>query len=226
MVSMFQNAPMMPHLTFFEESVEDRTLSLEAGRRISKSVDMVTVKQPGSKDDVTWEAVQWLARLPQNPNWKPEWIDRAKLMYRQFKEGLEITQIGTHIRMWPPISKAEAETLIAAGLRTVEELAAANEQVIGRIGIGGRDMKQRAQAWLDSAAKDGRGAAELAVLRDQNAKQSEQIAALMVKVNQLLAAQPQGVIGQEAPMPTVTAAIPTPVAEAAAATPKDEELFG
>lgn len=187
MVSMLATIPLMPHLTFSEESVEDRTLSLAAGRLVSKSVDMVTIRQPGCKDDVSREAVPWLEALHQNPNWQPEWVERAKSMYRQFKEGLEITQVGTHIRMWPPISKAEAETVMSAGLRTVEELAGANEQVLSRIGMGARALKDKARAWLDSAEKDGRGAAELNVLREQNAQQSAQIAELVAKLNQMLA---------------------------------------
>ena len=233
MVSMLSTAPVMPHLFFEEESVEDRNASLAAGGLISKSVDMVTIRQPGSKDDVKREAGPWLATLPQNPNWSPEWVERAKAMYKQFKEGLEITQVGTHVRMWPPISKAEAETLMAAGLRTVEELALANEQSISRIGIGGRDLKQRAQAWLDSASKDGRAAGELAVLREANAKQGEQIADLMAKLNQLLAAQAPtqgvGVATYVASVPTSAASGPAPgviktVEIPAAETVKDDFL--
>ena len=195
MVAMLSTAPQMPHLFFDEKSVEDRTASIAENRLIMKSVDIVTIRQPGAKDDVEKEALPWLESLHQNANWAPEWVERAKSMHRQWKSGQEITQVGTHVRMWPPVSKAEADMLIAAGVRTVEELSAANEQIIGRIGIGGRDLKNRAIAWMDSAAKDGRGAEELNALRVQNEAQSKQIADLMQKMNQLLAAVP-------APTPT------------------------
>jgi hypothetical protein len=197
MVSMLSTAPQMPHLFFSEDSIEDRGASIAAGRLVSKPIDKVTIRQPGSKDDVEKEAEPWLETLHQNPNWAPEWVERAKSMYRQWKAGQEITQVGTHIRMWAPVSKSEAEMLIAAGVRTVEELASANEQIISRIGIGGRDLKNRAIAWMDSAAKDGRGAEELNALRVANEAQSKQIADLMQKMNQLLATAPAPIAAPE-----------------------------
>ncbi len=191
-VSMMGDARSRPPFIRFEErSVEDRDATIASGGLKMKAVDWVIVSQPGSKDTVEKEAKQWLEAAKHNPNFDPAWVDRFHTYYRMWKEGQEITPDGTHVRMWAPISKAEAEQLIASGLRTVEDLAIANEQALQAYGIGARGLQQKARAWLESAAKTGKTAEEITHLRAKTESQDKQIEELREKIRQLARSAPK-----------------------------------
>lgn len=180
-----------PNVSFEERSVEDRAASIESGGLQMKSVDYVVLNQPGSKDSVEREAAPWLENLHQNPNFDRLWVERVRETYKLWKAGHEVTPDGTHIRMWAPISKAEAETLIAAKLLTVEDLANANEDSLRRIGIGARALKMKAIAWLEAAQKTGKTAEEITHLRAKAEIQEKQIEELREKIRQLARANEQ-----------------------------------
>ena len=101
---------------------------------------------------------------------------------------------GTSVRNWPVLSPAQTQTLIAAHVMTVEDLAIANEEVIMRLGMGGRALKQRAVDWLQAASSTGKTAEQLTALQVENealkasnAKMDEQLALLKNQVAALMA---------------------------------------
>lgn len=191
-VSMMGDARSRPPFIRFEErSVEDRDATIASGGLKMKAVDWVIVNQPGSKDTVEKEAKQWLDAAKHNPNFPPEWVDRFHTHYKMWKEGQEITPDGTHVRMWAAISKAEAEQLIASGLRTVEDLAIANEQALQAYGMGARGLQLKARAWLEAAAKTGKTAEEITHLRAKTEIQDKQIEELREKIRQLARPAPK-----------------------------------
>ena len=97
-----------------------------------------------------------------------------------------MTPMGFPIRQWAAVSKAQAENLVLARVMTVEELAAASEEVISRIGMGGRALKDKAVAWLESSK--GNKGEELAALRAQNADLQAQLQNQSSKIAELEAA--------------------------------------
>ena len=58
--------------------------------------------------------------------------------------------------------------MLSLHIRSVEDLAAANEEVLARIGMGGRALKQRAVDWLTSAGSTGKASEELSALKASN----------------------------------------------------------
>lgn len=154
-----------PYVVFQERSVEDRKATMEQGRYVARPQDWAIVRQAGSKDASEIEVNDWLDRISKNPGFPKEWVTAFKDAYAQWKKGHEPVPNGTHIRQWPQISPAQAEMITACGVLTVEDLAAANEPTLQRLGMGSRDLKSKAQAWLDSASKIGSVAEELASLR-------------------------------------------------------------
>ena len=188
---MSAGEPRPPHVFFEERSVEDREQSIATGAVKMTSVDYVIVQQPGSKDTVEKEAKIWLEAAKHNPNFPPVWVDRFHAQYKLWKEGHEPTPDGTHVRMWAAVTKAEAETLINAGIKTVEDLAAANEEALRRVGIGARSLQQKARAWVEAAAKTGATAEEITQLRVMNEAQQKQIEDLREKIRKLAQAQGQ-----------------------------------
>lgn len=154
-----------PYVQFQERAVEDRKATMETGRYVARPQDWAIVRPAGSKDSAEIEVADWFDRISKNPGFPKEWVTGFKDMYAQWKKGQEPVPHGTHIRQWPQISPAQAEMITSCGVLTVEDLATANEQILQRLGMGSRDLKAKAQAWLDSATKIGSVAEELASLR-------------------------------------------------------------
>lgn len=174
-----------PYVKFEERSFEDRAASEKEGRLIMKSVDYAVIRQTGSKDTFEKDAKEWLNTLKNNTDMHPDWITQFHRQFEAYKSGQEITPMGTHVKTWPLISKAQCDMLLNANLRTVEDVAGANEDSLRHVGIGARELQQKARAWLDSASANGKGAQELVSLRVTTEDQAAQIVALTKIVNDL-----------------------------------------
>jgi len=100
---------------------------------------------------------------------------------------------GLPIDQWPPISRAMAMTLYTMNIQTVEMLAEVNDNHIGSLGQQGRELREKAKAYLalakDSAATHAY-AAENKALKDNQAEMQRQIADLASKLERALA-EPQ-----------------------------------
>jgi hypothetical protein len=178
-----------PYVVFQSRAVEDRKATMETGKYTAKTEDWAVIRQAGDKDSAECEATAWLERIAKNPGYKPEWVEGYRRQFKEWKQGHEPSLNGTSIRLWPAISPGQAETLNAMAVMTVEDLAAANDTVLQRIGMGAQDLKRKARAWLDSATKVGITAEELASLRVQNELLLEQNNELRTLLLQMRATQ-------------------------------------
>src|SRR5262249_28043213 len=70
--------------------------------------------------------------------------------YEAFTAGREVTVDGTPIESWTEMAMELRQHLKERGVATVEQLAAANEQLLQMIGAGGRDAQNRARRWLEA----------------------------------------------------------------------------
>ena len=170
-----------PHVRFETRSEEDRAASIEQGRKIYRDRDWVIITPPGGKDVVENHAEQWLTNIrdrSQVGQYDPEWVDTFSKMYSLFKEGKELPEEGTPLRMSTTIfTPAEIANCLAVNIRTLEQLAGANEEAMARIGMGGRALKLRAQ----EAIKIGEGkgdALKVEALSVENAELKQRIADL------------------------------------------------
>lgn len=145
--------------------------SEEEGRYICVDVDMVTVRQIGSPDSAIFEVKPWLeqqaievksGRLPRTH------LEQYRKAYAAWKEGREMPLEGTPIRGWAMISTAQSETIIRAGVRTVEDLAAMNAEACSRVGMGAIKLKQTAAAWIAQAQDKGPLTAQMVGLQQEN----------------------------------------------------------
>ena len=165
-----ENRP--PFVTFEIRAVEDRDATIEAGHYVAKDVNYALIRPVGSKDCVERVADEWFAQLDRDTasgRFPREWLLAFKGVYKDWKEGNETPLSGTPIVTWPGVSPAQAKNLIALRVFTVEDLAAANEEVMGRVGMGCRALKQKAIDWLATAGDSGKVVAELEALRAANA---------------------------------------------------------
>jgi hypothetical protein len=184
-----------PYVEFETRSVEDRAQTEKFGSKQYRNEDYVIVRQAGEKDTMERNAEDWLRSISQNPNYDPMWVQRFHSMYQQFKAGQEVTPNGTHVRMWGAITPAERDTLIAARILTVEDLAGANEQALRLLGMGARVLQQKARDYVKAATDTGKTVEELASLRADKEYKDTQIAELKAQMAlmsaQLAALQPK-----------------------------------
>lgn len=149
-----------PYVRFELGTAEDRNASIEQGRYIARDVERVIIMAAGSKDTVEHDAIPWLAGIEERarkypPEYNPEWAAYFRAAYNAWKEGQEAPVNGTSIRAWALLSPAQVQNLTSCRVLTIEDLAAANEEVLRQIGMGGRDLKNKAIAHLEQATGSG-----------------------------------------------------------------------
>lgn len=159
-----------PYVTYETKAIEDRAATIEAGFYKTRDVDFAIVTPQGSKDRTERNVKEWFAQLEQmvqENRFPREWMTAFRGSYAAWKEGREIPVDGTSVMYWPVASPSQVKSLLDAKLRTVEDLAAANEESIHRLGMGGRALKDKAVAWLAAASGPGKVSEELTALRTQ-----------------------------------------------------------
>jgi hypothetical protein len=169
MVQKLEERP--PFVRFEVRAEEDRAASLEAGHYVGRDVHYALITPMGSKDCIERKADEWFEKLRGDVaegRCPKEWFNGFREAYKDWCEGRETPISGTPITDWPPASPAQVKSLLSLHIRTVEDLASANEEVLGRLGMGGRALKQRAVDWLASASSSGKVSADLTALRAAN----------------------------------------------------------
>lgn len=153
-----------PYLTFERRAVEDRNASNAAGHYVSRDVDFVVLTRPGSRDTVEKEVDGWLkdcAAHVKNQRMPGTWLTAFRDAYASWKAGEEIPEKGTPVKGWPVLSPSAQKDLVAAGIRTVEDLAEIPDQDLQGICIGAAQFKAKAKAWLLAAKDTGKLAEQL-----------------------------------------------------------------
>lgn len=171
------------HVTFYMDAQEDPAATRKEGRPMFKDVEMVKIliagdpkssliapaHSSGQRDPMTGEPLTYAQRFPEH--------------YRYFKDGQDQMRAdGTPLAEVPWLTAARREELKAVNVRTVEALAGLDGTMLQRLGMGARDLKTKAQAWLDAAA----GSAVESRLAGENAELRERMEAMQAQINQLL----------------------------------------
>lgn len=160
-----------PYVRFVLKPVEDRNESLAAGHYVARDEIFAIITPQGSKDLIERKATEWLEILRQQvaeQRYQPEWLRAHKEAFEAFKADREPPLNGTSIKMMTMLSPSQVEALMHLRVVTVEDLAAANEETISRIGMGGRALKQKAQEWLSSANGTGKQVERIVALQQEN----------------------------------------------------------
>lgn len=179
-----------PYVSFEVQAVEDRQASIEAGHYVAKDVVYAIVTPAGSKDRIPRVASEWLAMLAeqvQQQRFPGEWLNAFREAYKAFCEGREAPLNGTALRDWPVISPAQLQQLLNFSVRTVEDLAVANEETLSRLGMGGRALKQKAIEWLDASKGIGAQAEMITAIKLENAQLKETVNAQAAAIAELRA---------------------------------------
>ena len=151
-------------------------LSEKEGRPIHEEVEMVEIIKPGGRDIVVREATD-----RDRQNYHRE--------YQAFKAGNAETFVnGTPVKEWPQVSVSMVATLHHLKIYSVEQLAALSDGDLQFLGMGGRELRTKAQAFLKAAKEQGAFqsmAVENEKLKSQLAEQSDLISKLSTRLEQL-----------------------------------------
>ena len=142
---------------FYTRQVEHKAKSLEAGRPIFVDVDYVEIRIAGDNKNVIDRKVS------------QKDINRWPREYKKFKEGVSDHLEGTPIDQWTSISASRAKELQAVNVFTVEQLSQVSDSSLGMIGMDGRSLRTRAQAFIKQSKEQGfaeRVAYENQILKD------------------------------------------------------------
>lgn len=166
MISLMAERP--PYVQFERRAVVDTTATQEAGHPVYTDMDVALVTPAGSKDMIEKIVSEWLPdveRKAAKGEYNPQWANHFRALYEAWCKQEAAPEFGNSIKMWPGATPAQIRSILAANIRTVEDLAAANEQALAYIGMGGRALKDRAAAWLAEATTKGIVTQENATLK-------------------------------------------------------------
>lgn len=166
MPTISENRP--PYVTFELRAVEDREASIKEGHYMAHDVAYAIITPQGSKDRIERVAKEWFTMLEQqvqSNRFPREWARAYKAAFEEWEAGNEPAVNGTDVKNWPVLSPSQLRACLELRLRTIEDVAAMNEESILRLGMGGRALKAKAQDWLDSAASIGKQVEGVAALR-------------------------------------------------------------
>lgn len=149
--------------------VQNEQKSAEAGRPIYEEKEFVRIVVPGDRNSIVFQPAT------------DEHRRRFPRAYEAFKNRTQIANDGTPLEHWPPLNRGLCMTLKAAHIHTVEALAQVSDANLQSLGMGMRELRDQARAYIQSAkdvAAIHKLAAENQRLREQMAEQQRQIAEL------------------------------------------------
>jgi hypothetical protein len=181
-----------PYVQFETRALPDRAASEASGRVVFKDVDFVMITPSGSRDIVEKIAEEWLREINKkalDDLYPVLWAQHFRAKFDEWKKGNELPENGLALKMWPIITPAELQHCLNANVRTVEDLAQLNEEGMALIGMGGRSLKQKAEAYIQAANNGGKlaeriGSLEVALstLTEQLAREREKNAELEAEI--------------------------------------------
>ena len=160
---------------FSRVPVKNHEKSDKAGSDIFQEEIHVQILMPGDPLSIPQRRV----KLADGTVVGQEWIEGYPKEWAAFEAGSEQIPDGTPLSEWPRCTVSLKATLNAIHIYTVEQLAAANEAALDRIGMGARKLQAEARAFVETrenSAASMRHAAEAEAARAAMAKMTDEMA--------------------------------------------------
>lgn len=177
---------------FRTDSKKNEVKSAKEGRPIFDDVELCEIRIAGNRQTVGVYPAHAFSHNEQNPDGTVEpytYAQRFAPQYRRFKEKRLQVKEGTPLDELPFLPESKRSELKALSIHTAEALAALDGPELKNLGMGGREWKEQALAYLDKAkgsASTTKQAKEIAALK-------EQIAALQAQVGEQAVPKSAGV---------------------------------
>ncbi len=173
------------HVEFFMDTKESKRESEEQGRPIFKDVEKVRIRMAGDKGtELVAPAHSGSSVRDPVTNRRLTYAELHRKPYEAFKANVEYMGEGTPLRELPFISNARAKELNALNIYSAEALAQLDGDALKRAGMGTRDLKNQAKAYLDKAASG----AIISGVTQENEALRKQVEELTARMDQLSAA--------------------------------------
>lgn len=168
----------------------NQTASEAEGRPVHDKVLVGYLIIPGSKDQPskTIETHKPDGTISHDGVWSQKYADYIET----FKKTGEGSGIGTPLKSWPAMEIDIVANMVAAKVFTVEALAELPDSALGRLGMGAREWRTKAKAYLENAkgpAEAQRLAVENARLKDDMERMQATVGLLSAKLDELMAAK-------------------------------------
>jgi hypothetical protein len=163
------------YVEFSNEPVKMEFESEQQGRPIFKEMPYIRIMFPGDRTKEVFRPVEM------GDYERPGDPERFPKQWARFQNQEKQVADGTPVEQWAVLNRSEALALKAVGVFTVELLASLPDQALHGVGLGGRELREKARNWLKQAT-DGsevtRLTAENKALRDDLEMVKKQIAEL------------------------------------------------
>lgn len=162
---------------FYNLPILNEAKSKESGRPVYDDLEVCEQKYAGDRQKVgVFPAHEpFKKHVDPNTGFAVPWTYAMEYpeQFKAFRNGEAQAQSGTPIEELPFLTQSKRLELKALNIFTAEALAALDGQPLKMLGPGGRELKDKAQAYLDNAAGSADTAAlaaEVARLREENAR--------------------------------------------------------
>lgn len=164
------------YVEFENVAVFQEAESEKEGRAIYKEVPHVKILFPGDRTKSVCRPIK-----ENNDSSGPSDAERFPRQWTAFLAQQEQTAEGTPLTEWAMITKSQALELKSLHIHTVDALAILPDDRLQKMGIGARDLREKAKTWLDMA-NGGSQVSQLVnenkILKDDMALLKQQLAEL------------------------------------------------
>jgi hypothetical protein len=141
------------HIEFKHEPVRNEARTRQEGRPIFEDREMVVVKFVGDRrKELVAPAGERFVRDRASGRWLT-YAEAFPRHYQAFRDGQCALVEGTPLREAGFLKPAQVKEFEALNLHTVEQLAAVEGAALQRLGLYGRDRKNQAMQYLESASE-------------------------------------------------------------------------
>jgi hypothetical protein len=124
---------------FYMEAIKNEEESLAQGRPIFNDREFIKIIPVGDRNTVICEPVT------------EEHRHRFANQYAAFKNQQIQPQSGTPLEEWAPLTKSQVMTMKAVNVHTVEQLAAVSDGNLTNLGMGARELREKAIVYIETA---------------------------------------------------------------------------
>lgn len=125
---------------FFAHQVKDTAKSEALGRPAYRTVDCVSIVIPGDNGNIVERRV------------KPSDKERWPKQWEAYRKQQDYVPDGTLLDNWPRLSRGQVEDLKYNNIFTVEQLSDVPDNLLDRLGMGARRMREHAKAYIEAAS--------------------------------------------------------------------------
>lgn len=154
---MSETNSSMTFATFKILSVHNVEKSAKDGRPVYDDHEICEIRFSANKQTVgvfpAHEQYEWGEDPVTGDRTRVTYAQKFNEQYKKFKAGAMQAASGTPVEELPFLTQGKRLELKALNIYTAEALAALDGNNLKMLGMGGRDLKNQAQLYLDSAAK-------------------------------------------------------------------------